>query len=161
MNWLDVIIVVALLVSIITGLMRGFVVTLLSLIGMVAGVLVAGYFYARLAERMTFISNTDIADVVAFAILLVAVLIIAGLIGTALKSLLAAVNLGCFDRAAGMLFGLILGAISVSAVLAVAAKFLGQGLITDSQLARILLDRFPLVLGLLPSQFDTIRDFFR
>jgi membrane protein required for colicin V production len=160
MNWLDVVIVAVLLASLVAGLVRGFVVTLLSLIGMIVGVLVAGYFYTRLAALFTFISNPSIAEFVAFSILLVAVLIIAGLIGTALRSLLSAINLGCFDRAAGMLLGLLLGTFFVSAVLAIFTKFIGEGLASDSALARFLLDRFPIVLGLLPAQFDSIRGFF-
>jgi membrane protein required for colicin V production len=161
LNWLDIVIVAVLLASLVAGLVRGFVVTLLSLIGMVTGVLVAGYFYGRLAGLLTFISNPNLANIIAFTVLLAAVLIVAGLIGMALRSVLAAVNLGCFDRIAGMFLGLLRGTGVLSALLAGIAKFFGEGMVGDSMLARILLDRFPIVLGLLPSQFDTIRDFFR
>jgi membrane protein required for colicin V production len=47
-------------------------------------------------------------------------------------------------------------------VLAIWAKYLGTGgAISDSNLAPILLDRFPMVLGLLPDEFDSVRDFFQ
>ena len=54
-----------------------------------------------------------------------------------------------------------MGAILISALLATIVKFFGEGIVTDSALAGFLLDKFPIVLGLLPSQFDSIRDFFQ
>jgi membrane protein required for colicin V production len=39
--------------------------------------------------------------------------------------------------------------------------FFGTDLVTESFLAGVLLDKFPLVLALLPSEFDTVRDFFQ
>ena len=55
----------------------------------------------------------------------------------------------------------VMGAIFISAILATIVKFFGEGLVTESALAGFLLDKFPIILGLLPSQFDSIRDFFQ
>jgi len=56
----------------------------------------------------------------------------------------------------------VLGALLCSALLAVWVKFLGiAGVISQSSLAVILLDRFPAVLALLPDEFDAIRSFFQ
>jgi membrane protein required for colicin V production len=54
-----------------------------------------------------------------------------------------------------------MGAIFMGALLATIVKFFGSSLIVDSFLASILLDKFPLVLGFLPGEFDMIRDFFQ
>ena len=62
---------------------------------------------------------------------------------------------------AGAALGFVLGAIFCGAILAIWVKFLGAGAIADSGIATLLLDRFPLVLALLPSEFDGIRSFFQ
>jgi membrane protein required for colicin V production len=54
-----------------------------------------------------------------------------------------------------------MGAILISALLATVVKFFGEGMVTESALAGFLLDQFPIILGLLPSQFDSIRNFFQ
>ena len=161
MNWLDLVIIIALLASIILGLMQGFARTLFSLVGTIVGILVAANFYVHLAKLLKFISNPDIANIVAFAVILIVIGIIAALIGSALKALLTAMNLGCADRIAGGVLGLIVGALFISAILAGFVRFFGSGPVTDSLIAGILLDKFPVVLGLLPSEFKAIRDFFQ
>jgi membrane protein required for colicin V production len=86
---------------------------------------------------------------------------IAALIAHLLRSLIKAIMLGWIDRLGGAVLGLILGALSVSAILAIVVKYTNTSLITDSKFAGFFLDKFPLVLGLLPSEFDNIRNFFK
>jgi len=70
-------------------------------------------------------------------------------------------NARLVNRLGGALFGLVLGAILCGALLATWVRFLGiTGAIVESTLARILLDYFPLVLALLPDEFDAVRSFF-
>ena len=72
------------------------------------------------------------------------------------------VMLGWVNRIGGIIFGLLLGVIFSGAILAILVKFLGiNTIIEESILATILLDRFPIVLALLPDNFDTIRSFFQ
>ncbi|MBN1644143.1 MAG: CvpA family protein, partial [Dehalococcoidales bacterium] len=65
------------------------------------------------------------------------------------------------DRLGGGILGLILGALSVSAILAIVAKFTDSTLITGSALASFFLDKFPFIMGLLPKEFDVIKNFFQ
>ncbi len=70
--------------------------------------------------------------------------------------------LGLVNRLGGAVLGLFLAGIFCGAVLTMWVKFLGAGnTIEDSAMARFLLDSFPVVLGLLPSDFDSVRSFFR
>ena len=39
-------------------------------------------------------------------------------------------------------------------------KFFGGSVVAESAFARLLLDQLPLILGLLPAQFDSVRAFF-
>ncbi len=161
MNWLDIIIAVSLVVPIFTGLKQGLIKAALSLAGLIVGVILASNFYQQLGSVMGFISNEDIANVVAFIIILVVVMIVANVVAALLKFTAKVAMLGWVDRLGGAIFGFLMGAIFMGALLATLVNYFGTGLVTDSFLAGILLDKFPLVLGLLPSEFDAIRDFFQ
>ncbi len=162
MNWLDIIILVIVVVSVFLGLRIGIIKAALSLAGVIVGVILAGRYYVPLAEQLTFISQEDVAEGVAFAIILIVVMVIAGILATFLKWAASAVMLGWVNRLGGAVFGLVLGAILCGAVLAIWVKFFGiAGVISQSSLAAILLDRFPAVLALLPEEFDAIRSFFQ
>ncbi len=161
MNWLDIFILVALVVPSFMGFKQGIIKAVLSLIGIIIGVIMAGNFYQSLSGVLTFISNEDIANIVAFILILVAVMVLATMLARLLKLAARAMTLGWIDRVGGATFGFLLGAILWGALLATWVKFFGSGLVTESFLADMLLDTFPLVLALLPSEFDTIRSFFQ
>ena len=161
MNWLDIVIIVALLMPALTGLKQGIIKAALSLAGLIIGVVLASNLYQPLARVLGFIPNEDIANVVAFVLILVVVMVIATLVARLLKFIASVVMLGWVDHVGGAIFGFLMGAILCGALLAIWAKFLGTGLITESFLAGVLLDKFPLVLVLLPDEFNAIRDFFQ
>jgi membrane protein required for colicin V production len=90
------------------------------------------------------------------------VLVIAALIAAFLKKVAETILLGWVNRLGGAVLGLILGALFCGAILAMWVKFLGiSDMLQNSALASFLLDKFPFVMGLLPSEFDSVRDFFR
>jgi len=162
MNLLDIVILVVIASSIFLGLRIGIIKAALSLAGVIVGVILAGRYYVSLAEQLTFISQEDVAEGVAFAIILIVVMVIAGILATFLKWAASAVMLGWVNRLGGAVFGLVLGAILCGALLAIWVKFFGiAGVVSQSSLAAILLDRFPAVLALLPEEFDAIRSFFQ
>ncbi len=162
MNWLDIVILVAVCIAVFLGLKIGIIRAALSLAGLIVGIILAGRYYVPLSERLSFILQADVAEVVAFAIILIAVMIIAGVLARLLKWATSAVMLGWVNHLGGAAFGLVLGAILCGTLLAIWVKFLGiTGIISESSLAVILLDRFPAVLALLPDEFDAIRPFFR
>ncbi len=162
MSWLDIAIIAVIGITAFVGLKNGIIKTVLTLAGVIVGVILAGLFYVALADRLTFIPQETVARVAAFAIILVAVILIAGIIAGVLKWLASIVLLGWVNRLGGALLGLIMGSIFCGALLAIWTKFLGiSEPISESALATFLLDRFPLVLALLPAEFDSVRSFFR
>jgi len=161
MNWLDIIIIIALIIPIFTGLAQGLIRALLSLAGLIIGVVLASNFYQELSRVLTFIPEEAWANVAAFIIILAVVILIATVLAHLLRSVIKALTLGWVDRLGGAIFGLLMGTIFMGALLSILVKFFGEGLITQSALAAILVDKFPLVLALLPSEFDAVRDFFR
>jgi len=162
MNWLDIVIVIAVAISTFLGLRMGIIKAVLSLAGVIVGVILAGRFYVPLSEQLAFIPGEKVAEIVAFAIILIGVMVIAAVLASLLKWAASVVMLGWVNRLGGAAFGLVLGAIFCAALLATWVKWLGAGsIITESIVAAILLDKFPLVLALLPDEFDVIRSFFQ
>ncbi len=162
MSWLDIVILVVVSTTIFWGLRIGIIKAALSLAGLIVGIILAGRYYVPLSELLSAIPQADVAKVVAFAIILIGVMVIASVLAVVLKWIASVVMLGWVNRLGGAVFGLVLGAMLCGALLATWVKFLGIAeVISQSRLAVILLDRFPAVLALLPDEFDVIRSFFQ
>ncbi|GAJ23377.1 unnamed protein product, partial [marine sediment metagenome] len=125
MNWLDIVIIVIIAIPTLIGLRVGIIKAILSLAGVIVGVILAGRYYLALSEQLTFIPQANLAKIVAFAIILVGIMIIAGVLASVLKWIASVVLLGWVNRLGGAIFGFVLGAILCSALLAIWAKFLG------------------------------------
>lgn len=151
MNWLDIVIIVFLAIATIGGLRMGIVKAILSLAGIVVGIILAVRYYVPFSEQLTFISSETIAEIAAFAIILVGVLVIARLIAWLLERAASALMIGWLNRIGGAIFGLVVGALLISTVLALWVKYLGMAdIIAESRLASILLYYLPFTLPLLP-----------
>jgi len=162
MNWLDIVILVAIAVCAFLGFRTGLIGAVLSLAGLIVGIILAGRYYIVFSEQLSFISQANVAKIVAFIIILVAVLIIARVLAWLLKRITSLLMLGWVNRIGGAVFGLVLGALFCAALLATLIKYMGiVDTIVDSRLAIVLLDQLPMVLALLPEEFDAIRSFFR
>ena len=162
MNWLDIVILVVVVIPAFLGLRIGIIKAALSLAGLIVGIILAGHYYVPLSEQLTFIPQAGVAEVVAFAIILIGVMIVAGVLARLLKWVVSVVMLGWVNHLGGAVFGLVLGAILCGTLLAIWVNFLGIAeAVSQSSLAIILLDRFPAVLALLPGEFDAIRSFFQ
>jgi len=162
MNWLDIVILVAIAIAAFLGLRMGLIKAVLVLAGIIVGVILAGHFSGPLAQRLTFIPSESVAKVVAFAIILIGVLLIAAIVAWLLTWTAKVVMLGWVNRLGGAVLGLLLGALFCSALLAMWVNFMGMAeAIAESAIATILLDRLPMVLALLPGEFDAVRSFFR
>ena len=162
MSWLDIAVIAVIGIATLIGLKIGIIKAVLTLAGVIVGVLLAGRFYVALADRLTFIPQETLARVVAFAIILAVVVLIASIIAGVLKWLASIILLGWVNRLGGALLGLITGSILCGALLAMWTKFLGiSDPIAESALATFLLDRFPMVLALLPGEFGSVRSFFQ
>lgn len=162
MNWLDIVIIVAIGIATFIGLKKGIIKAVLTLAGLIVGVVLAGRYYTPFSEQLAFIPQAGLAKVAAFAIIFIGVMVIATVLARLLKRAASAIMLGWANRLGGGILGFVLGAIFCGAFLAMWVKFLGMtGAIAESTIVPILLDRFPRVLALLPEEFDAIRAFFQ
>lgn len=162
MNWLDIVIVVILVISLAGGVRNGAIKSILSLAGVIIGVVLAGRYYTPLAGILTFIPSAGAARITAFIIILIAAIIVFTIIAELLTKLVSAILLGWLNRLLGAMLGVVLGGIFISAILAIWIKFTNNtGFIADSAIASILLKYFPVILSLLPAEFEPVRSFFR
>ncbi len=120
---------VALLVySTVRAALKGFILEVFSLVGLVAGILLASWNYGPVAEQvvswvapLTKITLTT-AEIVAFLGIVIGVMMACGLAGKFLRTGASAIGLGLVDRALGAAFGFARGCLlGVSVMLALAA----------------------------------------
>ncbi len=162
MNWLDIVLLVVLAIATLAGLKTGLIKAVLSLAGLIIGVILAGNFSEPLGERLTFIDDAGIAKIVTFAIIMIVVMVAASVAAAFLKWATSLVMLGWVNRLGGAVFGFILAGIFCGAALAAWLKYFGSAVtITESGIATALLSRLPLVLALLPEEFNSVSSFFR
>jgi membrane protein required for colicin V production len=162
MNWLDIVILILIVVPTLIGLKIGIIKALFTVAGIIVGVVLAGRFSESLGGSLTFISDPGWARIAAYAIILIVVMLIASILAAVLRKVISAVLLGWVNRLGGAVLGFILGFFFCGALLAMWVNYLGIGAtVSDSALANFLLDGFPLILGLLPAEFDSVRNFFQ
>ena len=114
MHYLDIIILIIIIASVIEGGFQGFIYELCSLLGLVAGFFLAVRFFTLLAEHLDFIPIPAwIVKVLAFLLILVVSNLIFRLVGKSLRAILRKIFMGWLDRLAGAVFGLARGVIIV------------------------------------------------
>ena len=161
MNWLDIVIIVVAVLLGIAGLRQGIIKTVFGIAGLIGGIVLAGRYYGGLAALLSPAGATW-ANIAAYAIILIATLIVASVIGWFVAKLVHLTILGWLDRLVGCVLGVVIGSLLCAAVLAIVGKYYPgtEAVISQSVIAKFLMERFPLLLALLPEEFDFIRDFF-
>jgi len=161
MNWLDVVLGIFLLLIAIMGLMRGLLSTLIPLLGLIVGVVVAGNYYTGLAHGL-FRSHSEAAYIAAFVVIVLLFLIAAWIVTRVLHGLLKVILLDWLNHLAGLLLGAILGGLIAGAILSILLKYdMGVSIISGSGVAAFLVEKFPLALSFLPGDFDRVKHFFQ
>jgi membrane protein required for colicin V production len=125
MSLVDLLILAVLVVSVVSAFVKGFFVEVFSLVGVILGLFLAAANYdafAPLLQRV--VENHEIANLIAFVVIALLVMVAAGLLGRLLRGLLRGVGLGIVDRLLGAAFGLIKGCVVVTLVLLAIVAFL-------------------------------------
>jgi membrane protein required for colicin V production len=123
--------------STIMAFVRGIILELFSLAGLIAGILLASWNYHHVALLLSrFITTPSTAQIVAFFLILIAVMVLCALLGKLLNRTAHAIGLGFFDRLLGAAFGLLRGCLFGVAILMAVAAFLPQSQwLANSQLS--------------------------
>jgi len=158
MNWLDAVIVIVIVWFTFAAFRAGIIREVVTVIAFVVGVLAAGFYYDDLAENvLLFIDNDTAANVTAFIVLFGAVALAGQLAAILLKQTAGLIRLGWLDHLAGAAFGLLKGLILVEVflILFTTYPYLGLGdTIRGSAIAPLFLDGGPVLLKLLPGEFN-------
>jgi membrane protein required for colicin V production len=117
-NWLDWILALIVVVSVLSGASEGFVRGLVGLISLFVGLIVAAEGYHTLGAKLgAFIHSADIAQGIAFLLLFLLVIVVGSLLAGFVQKVLKEAGLSWFDRLLGLLFGLIRGVIMDAVVI--------------------------------------------
>src|SRR5580698_1626949 len=108
MKPLDWIILVIVLLSVLQGLRRGLIVSLVSLVGFVAAIILAGrYWYVVMPVVTWFCSAVWLRQFVSYFLVALFVWLIFTLLAHLLRRSVRAIGLGWLDRLFGGIFGLL------------------------------------------------------
>jgi membrane protein required for colicin V production len=123
-TWVDWAIVIFLAVSVLGGLQTGFFRSVCSLGGLLLGLVLAAWNYARVAALLRPLVRIEaVADTIGFLLIALVVMALAGVLGSILARTFHQLGLGCLDRLAGGVFGLFQGAGLVTLCILVAVAF--------------------------------------
>jgi membrane protein required for colicin V production len=155
MNLFDGLLLAVLAWSTIAAFVRGILREVFSLAGVIAGILLASWYYPRVAIFFSrWIASVPAAHIVAFLLIVVLVMLLFGLVGKLLQRTASALGLGFFDRSFGALFGLLRGCLlGVAVMMAVAAFFPTAAWVSQSTLAPYLLRGAHAVSFVVPRDF--------
>jgi membrane protein required for colicin V production len=137
MSTADLIIVAVVLLNVVLAAVQGFFAEAFSLAGLVVGYMVAAWQFQGLSEwLMTFLKNTQLADIVAFFVIFFVVLAAFSVAGKIVRWMMKKVGLTGFDRFLGGVLGLAKGGLMVAiGLMAVTAFTPTSPLLAKSQLA--------------------------
>lgn len=107
MTAIDIIILVILAAGALMGFRKGFIKQLASLLGLVVGLLAARALYGQLAEKLcpTVTESLGVAQMLAFALIWLAVPLIFALVASLLTRAMEAISLGGVNRLLGLVLG--------------------------------------------------------
>jgi membrane protein required for colicin V production len=142
LNAFDWLLIAILAYSTVTAFLRGIVLELFSLAGLVAGIFIASWEYQRLAGPLATLLNHVVhvsdptCNILSFLVIVLGVMLLAGLAARLIRSTAHTIGLGFFDRLLGALFGLARGClVGVSLMMAAAAFLPKTEWIANSRLA--------------------------
>ncbi|MFU8796550.1 MAG: CvpA family protein [Dehalococcoidia bacterium] len=155
MHWLDIVIIVVAALVGLSGLRNGLIRMAFGLGGLIGGIVLAGRFYGGLAALLA-PDEAIWAKILAYIIILVATIVVAGVAGWFISRLVHLAMLGWLDRIGGLVVGVFIGGMLCAAVLVVLGVYSPavRAAINASAMASFVVGGLPLLLALLPEEFD-------
>jgi membrane protein required for colicin V production len=164
MNWFDLAVLLIVAGGALRGFSTGIIREALSIVGLVGGIVLAGQRYQALADRLTFISDARMASIVAFAVIFLAAMIAANLLGQIIHRMAKLAMMGCADRALGLAFGAIEAVVVIQIVLLLLLQFPFFGppdFLQGSTLSVPLLKYSSYTSAILPAEFSGLFDLLK
>ena len=158
LNGFDWLLIAVLAVSTAGAFRRGLIRELFALGGLVAGILLASWYYAPAAVWINRIfAMGELANVAAFLVVAVGVMVLSAILGKILQKTASAIGLGFLDRLGGAGFGLIRGCLlGVAIMMTIAAFMPSSGWVQKSRLASYFLRGAHAVSFVVPHDFQSL-----
>jgi len=164
LNWIDAVIIVALLGFTYSAFNAGLIREVITIFGAIFAVALAGLFYTDLARDIDVaVDDFETSKIIAFATIFGATVLASQLLAIFLKEAASLLLLGMADSLGGALIGLVKGLIFVEIGLIVAITFPSlhlEGAVRNALLAPFFLDALPVLTRILPGEFQTAVDAF-
>lgn len=158
MNWLDIVLGILILISVVSGIRRGLARAAIGFCAVIFGLFCALWFYGMLGAHLRFAGSRNIANLIAFFVIFLGVVLTGSLIGFLIDRLLKLVRLSWLNRLLGGAFGLIRGAlVGAIVVLALMAFWPGPAPrpVTQSRLAPYVIDTARVLAAAAPYEVKT------
>jgi membrane protein required for colicin V production len=124
MTLVDWAIVIIMVLAVLGGLAQGFLRSVFSLGGLLAGLVLAAWNYGRVARHLIHVVRFEsVANTIGFLLIVLIVAGLVGLTGSILSKMLHKIGLGCLDRIAGGIFGFFQGAFIITLCILVSVAF--------------------------------------
>jgi membrane protein required for colicin V production len=121
---IDWLIVIVLLVSVLSAAKNGFFLEVFSLTGILLGLILASWNYQRLLPWITrWVHSLPAAETLAFLLIALGVMLLAGLLGRVMRWSVHTIGLGWADRFLGAMFGFAKGFVLITIAMLVIAAF--------------------------------------
>ena len=157
MNWVDALILATLVWFTYAAFNAGLIREIITILGAIFAVALAGLLYADLAKDIDVaVNNSDTSKIIAFGVIFGAVILASQLMAMFLKHAASILALGIFDSLGGAFIGLAKGFIICEILLIYGITFPSlhlQAAIDNSTLAPVFLDALPFLTHLLPGEF--------
>jgi len=163
-NWVDAIIIAILVWFTYAAFNAGLIREIITIIGAIFAVVLAGLLYTDLARDIDVaVNNAETSKIIAFGVIFGAVILASQLLAMFLKHAASILFLGMFDSLGGAFMGLAKGFIICEILLIYGITFPSlhlQAAIDNSTLAPIFLNVLPFLKQLLPDEFKAAVDAF-
>jgi membrane protein required for colicin V production len=164
LNWVDAVILATLAWFTWAAFNAGLIREVITIVGAVVAVALAGLFYLDLAKDIDVaVKDQETSRIIAFVVIFGAVILASQLLAVFLKQAASLLFLGIFDSLGGAVIGFVKGFVFVEIALMVAITFQSLHLAGDvhnSTLAPLFLDTLPVLTHILPDQFKTAVNMF-
>jgi membrane protein required for colicin V production len=161
-NIVDIILLILLVPPALLGWKFGLIRSVLGGVALIIGIVLASRFYMLLADSVfDRIFQQNVAIVLSLVVIFVFAFAAMAIVIVRLDNLVKASILNWVNKLGGAVFGLLIGGIILGALLVIITKFFGdQNFVTESAIASFLVNKFPLVMLILPNSFNGVRSFF-
>ncbi len=158
MNWLDAVMMGAIIWFTFSAFQAGFIRETVTVVAAIIGVILAGLFYKDLADDvLLFIDNEQLARIIAFGIIFGATALAGQLTALVLKPTAALLQLGIFDQLAGAGFGFAKAMVFIQIFLLIFVTYPRWGMddaIDGSFIGTLIVENVPVLEQVLPSEFE-------